>query len=238
MEELEIFEELGLTSNESKAYSTLIKHGKLGAGELSRESGVSYSKIYNIIDSLGKKGMIKIIPEKSKKFIPSDPESLIELISQKEEKIKKAKEKITDLKKFYNVSDKNPVIMEIGKSGFYKIIKEIKVPQNYNYTIKYTCEARPEWLRNAKANKKRGVDGKNLVKFNKETEKGVKKWLKVKKEIRQIENEGVAMSITDDEEVMISLIKSNVSLFIRDVPFAKIMKKMFQETYKNAEPII
>ncbi len=236
MEEKEIFEELGLTSNEGKVYSILVKHGKLGAGDASRESGVSYSKIYNVLDSLINKGLVKVIPEKSKKFIPTDPRYLLELVDQKQKKIEIARDKIKDLQQFYKIADKNPVIMEIGKAGFYKILKEMKDPNTFSYSIKYTCEPRPELIRNSKENKRKGIEGMTLTRYDKETEKGVKEWLKVKKEIRSIENEGIAMSI-DDEQVMVSLIKSNVTLLIKDVPFCKIMRKMFQETYKSSKAI-
>jgi len=237
MEEFENYGEIGLTKNEGKVYETLVKFGKLGAGEISRESGVSYSKIYNILDSLVSKGIVKVIPEKSKKFVPSSPEDLIKLIEEKQKKLEKAKEKANELKKFYEIKEKNPVVMEVGRKGFYKIVKEMKDAENYTHAIKYTCEARPEWMRNAVKNIREGIDSKTLTRYDKETEKDVKKWLKVKKEMRKLDNEGVAMSIIDDEEVMIALIKSNVTLLIKDAPFAKIMKKMFEETYKNAEEI-
>ena len=54
---------IGLTRNEAKVYDVLIKFGKLGAGEISRESGVSYSKIYNVLDSLISKNLVMVIPE-------------------------------------------------------------------------------------------------------------------------------------------------------------------------------
>ncbi len=231
------YQELGLTKSESKVYEALIKFGKLGAGQISRESGVSYSKIYNVLDSLVSKGLAKIIPEKSKKFVPSDPQALIELINKKQKKLEKAKEKAKELRKFYEVKEKNPVVIQLGKKGFYKIVKESKSSEEYGYSIKYTCEARPEWLRESSKKIKKGIDGKTLTRYDQETEKDVKKWLEVKKEIKKIKNEGVAMSITDDEEVMIALIKSNTTLLIKDKPFAKIMKKMFLETYKNADGI-
>lgn len=65
----------------------------------------------------------------------------------------------------------------------------------------------------------------------------LKKWLEIKKDIKKIENEGVAISIVDDEEILITLIKSNTIMLIRDKPFTKIMKKMFIATYNQAEKI-
>jgi len=65
--------ELGLTQNETKAYETLLHKGKSTAAELSKDSGVVYGRIYDVLASLESKGLIKIIPEKTKKFVPSDP---------------------------------------------------------------------------------------------------------------------------------------------------------------------
>lgn len=231
------YEELGLTNSEGKVYETLVKFGKLGAGEISRESGVSYSKIYNVLDALIGKNLVKVIPEKSKKFVPSSPEALVELIEKKQQSLEKAKEKAKELKKFYEIKEKNPVVMEIGRKGFYKIVKELKEGREYSYSIKYTSEYRPEFVRDAQRCKRKGIDNKTLTRYDKETEKDVKKWLKIKENTKKIENEGMAMSIIDDGEVMIALIKSNVTLLIKDKAFAKIMKKMFLETYKTAEKI-
>jgi len=231
------YEELGLTNNEGKVYETLVKFGKLGAGEISRESGVSYSKIYNVLDSLINKGLVNVIPEKSKKFVPSSPESLIDFIDKKQKELEKAREKAKELKKFYEIKEKNPVVMEVGRKGFYKIVKELKEANNYSYSIKYTSEYNPDFVEDYKKAKRKKANLKTLTRYDKETEREVKKWLKIKKEIRKIENDGIALSIEDDEEVMIALIKSNVTLLIRDKPFAKIMKKMFISTYNQAEKI-
>lgn len=237
MEEFEIYEELGLTKNEAKVYEVLVKFGKLGAGEISGKADVSYSKIYNILDSLINKELVNVIPEKSKKFVPSDPQSLIKLIEEKRAKLDKAKDKVKEMKKFYEIKEKNPVIMSFGKKGFYKIVTELKEVKSYRYVIKWGSEYRPNWIGQTRRDLKKGIDIKNLVRYDRETEKNVKKYMKVNKNVRIISNEGVAISINGDEEIMIALIKSNVTLLIKDKPFIKIMKKMFEETYKNAEEI-
>ena len=69
---MEDYSELGLTNNEGKVYESLVKFGKLSAGEVTKHSGTSYSKIYNILDSLINKGLVTVIPEKTKKFFPSN----------------------------------------------------------------------------------------------------------------------------------------------------------------------
>ncbi|MBD3256607.1 MAG: hypothetical protein GF383_16055 [Candidatus Lokiarchaeota archaeon] len=61
----ESLREIGLTDYEISIYYTLISHGPMDARELSENSGVPYSRIYNILTQL----------EKDKKWIIKDEES-------------------------------------------------------------------------------------------------------------------------------------------------------------------
>ncbi|MFH1307974.1 MAG: helix-turn-helix domain-containing protein [archaeon] len=237
MKDSELYEELGLNKNEGKCYETLVRFGKLGAGEISNKSGVPYGRIYNILDSLIHKGLINSVPEKTKKFVPASPENFIELIEKKQKVLENAKIKARTMKQLYEVKEKNPVVMVEGRKAFYKIVDEMKESQKYDYAIKWTSEYRPDWLKKAKKYIRQEKEIKVLTRYDKETEKDVKSWLKVYKSIRKIDNEGIAMSISDDKEVMISLINNNVTLLIRDKAFAKIMKKLFLAYYEDAEKI-
>lgn len=237
MENADLFNELDLTKNEGKAYFTLLEFGKLSASEISTRSHVPYSRIYDILNSLVNKGLVEIIPEKTKKFIPSDPNSLAKIIDKKKKILDNAQEMIQKMKEFYEVKEKNPVSISQGKAGFWKLADEMKTPKKYSYNIKWTSQIRPESIKSLKQRIKEKVDIKVLTRYDQETEKEVKQWLKVNKNIRKIDNEGFAFSVQDDEEVLLGLIKSNITLLIRNKSFAKIMKKMFLETYKNAEKI-
>lgn len=234
---MEEFAELGLTKNELKVYECLIHFGKLGAGEISAKSGVPYGRVYEVLGSLTNKGFAKVIPENSKKFVPIDPKEILKIVEEKEANLSKLKEKVSNMKTFYESSNKEAVTIGIGKKGFYKILGELSEAKEYSYNIKWTSEYTEEKGRKRSANIKKGVDFKELVRYDKETERNVKAWMKSTKNIRKVENEGVAFSVSDNEEVLIGLIKSNQTILIRDKAFAKIMKKMFLETYKNAEEI-
>ena len=127
--------------------------------------------------------------------------------------------------------------MGLGKKAFYKIADEMKKVRKYGYSIRWTSEYKPEWVDEIKRQIKKKVDIKFLVRYDKETKKDVQDWLKIHKNIRKFENEGIALAIGDDQEVLISLIKSNVTLLIRDKPFAKIMKYLYETAYEKAEAI-
>lgn len=230
------YQEFGLSKNEGKVYETLVKFGKLGAGEASQKSGVSYSKIYDVLASLINKELVNLIPEKSKKFVPSNPEALIKLIEGKEEELRKAKEKAREMKSFYDIKEKNPVEMATGQGGFAKLVKEMQ-SKRYDYSIKWNSDTKEEWMNNVARKIKSGVDLKFLTRYDKETEKNVEKWFKINKNIRKIENNGIAIEIVDDEKVMIGLIKSNVTLLIKNKDFAKVMKDLFLVYYHQARRI-
>jgi hypothetical protein len=143
--------------------------------------------------------------------------------------------KVKELKKIYEEHDVEPVILAKGKSNFYKINKEAKKPEKYDYAIKYVFEVNPSWIRDTKERIKKGLEVKHIGLFNKDTEKAIKECKTVIKEIKPIQNDGIAMSIIDDEEVMIGLIKSNTTMLIRDKAFAKIMKQLFVKYYMNTD---
>lgn len=227
---------LGLTDYESKAYEALVKLGKATAAQISKESGVSYGKIYTVLDSLEAKGLAKTVPELTKKFVPSDPESLMQLVQKKEQELGSLKTAISEFKKIYEFKEKDVVQMVQGKKNFYKIIRAVKEPQKFKYTIKYLSEFQPEWARQDKQALKKGVDVKSLARYDDETNTTVQKWLDVNRNIRKFDNKGVAIDIRDSE-IVISLIKSNIILSIKDEAFIDVFKRMFIETYKSAQEI-
>lgn len=237
MVEFDLFEELGLSKNEGKVYDALVRHGKLSASEASSKSEVPYGRIYDVLSALVHKGLAEIIPEKTKKFAPSSPDSLLKLINNKEKKLEEAKEKVKEMKQFYEVKEKSPVIVGHGEKAFWKISDEMGTAKKYVYNIKWTSEFRPNSAASAKKSLKNKIDTKVLTRYDEETKKNVKKFLKYYKNIRKIENEGFAGSIMDDEMVLLSFVKNNTVLLIKDEAFAKIMKKMFLETFKNSEKI-
>ncbi len=231
------FEEIGLTKNESRVYETLLKFGKLTSTEVSAKSGAPYGRIYDILGSLANKGLVVIIPDKIKKFIATSPDELIKIVEEKEKALRNIKEKTKELKQFYEQRESDVVEIAYGDKGFWKLADKTIESNDYSYSIKWDSKIKFGSLETTKKKIRKGIDIKHLVRFDKETKKNIKKWFKINPNIQQINNKGVAMSIVDDSEVMIGLIKSNTTLLIRDKPFAKIMKDLFLAKYKNAKDI-
>ncbi|MAG47965.1 hypothetical protein CL617_05135 [archaeon] len=85
MEELQ---EAGLTERESKVYIALLELGSTTTGPLIKKSEVPNSKIYEVLESLNKKGLSShIIKGKTKYFQATDPKNILTLIKEKERKL-------------------------------------------------------------------------------------------------------------------------------------------------------
>jgi len=225
---------LGLTKNEAKAYEELLKHGKLSASSISKASGVPYGRIYDTLSSLEEKGLVRIVPEKTKKYAPADPQKVEEYLSKKMNEFETAKNKILEFKTLYEKGAKETLEIAEGKKNFYRVLRDMKKADSYEYNVKYDFDFHPEIVREASFLVKKGKDFKTLGRMDKETLENVGKWMKISKNIRPIENKGVAISIVDDEEILITLIKSNLIMLIRDKPFVKMMKTLFLGAYEKA----
>lgn len=98
--DLESLKEAGLTEYESKAYIGLLRYGASKGGELAEKTDVARARIYDVLRSLGDKGLANKIQEDPVKYSPVEPETgLKSLYRQKIENLKFHEEKaIEDLK--------------------------------------------------------------------------------------------------------------------------------------------
>lgn len=90
-----LLEDIGLTKGEIKVYLTLLKIGETTTGKIIEEAQISSGKIYEILDKLIKKGLASyIIKEKTKYFIASSPNRILDYLYEKENKLKKQEENL------------------------------------------------------------------------------------------------------------------------------------------------
>jgi len=93
-----ILSEIGLNQSEIKVYLALLELGESKAGEIIKKSKLNSGRIYEIFDSLQKKGFISHINKSGiKYFSPTDPRKLSKFISVKENKIKRQKKDFDSL---------------------------------------------------------------------------------------------------------------------------------------------
>ncbi|MCW4016061.1 MAG: TrmB family transcriptional regulator, partial [Candidatus Bathyarchaeota archaeon] len=70
--------EVGLTEYETKSYLTLLEHGTMTASEVSEHGGVPYSKIYETLNSLERKGWIEVEQGRPSRYFPKAPSEALE----------------------------------------------------------------------------------------------------------------------------------------------------------------
>ena len=102
--ETKILEHIGLTHNESIVYLTLIKEGISKSGEILKNSGLNSGKIYEILESLKKKGLIsESVINNIKNYTAAPPSQILEYLNKQKEELEKdeqtIKEAIPELEK-------------------------------------------------------------------------------------------------------------------------------------------
>ena len=228
---------LGLNRYESAVYGAIVKIGKGTASRIAKVSGVPYGRIYDVLDSLIAKNLIRVIPGKPRTYSIADPQIIEKIIKEREKEFEEVKKEIKKLKKIYENAPEEAVLVATGKRAWYELSRELRSPpRRFSYKIKYTAEYYPEWVREERQEIKKGINVKSLVRYDEETKENVKKWLKHTKSIRAYPNKGVAFWIADGF-VLIALIKSNATVLIRDKAFVDMMKHLFEDAYKNSEAI-
>src|ERR1700758_4530393 len=70
--------EFGLTEYEAKVYVSLVESGTQTASELSRTASIPYSKIYEILGNLERKGWVESEQGRPSKYYPKAPSTALE----------------------------------------------------------------------------------------------------------------------------------------------------------------
>jgi sugar-specific transcriptional regulator TrmB len=79
---------LGLTNGEARVYLSLLKLGSAKVGAIVKDSTISYSKVYDVLQRLSIKGLVsQITVENVKHFNAVEPYRLHEYIKRKEEEL-------------------------------------------------------------------------------------------------------------------------------------------------------
>ncbi|HIH31179.1 TPA: hypothetical protein HA235_00580 [Candidatus Woesearchaeota archaeon] len=90
-------ERIGLTKNESKVYTTLLRTGTAKSGIILKQSGLNSGKIYEILESLKEKGLVsETIIDNKRHFTAAPPKQLISFLDKKK---KDLEEQENDIKK-------------------------------------------------------------------------------------------------------------------------------------------
>ncbi len=119
---LDAIEELGFTRNEAKVYLFLLRFGRARALKIAEKTGVSSSKVYDVLQRLKSKGVVgELEVEGVKVFTALPPAFLLDYIRNMKKELD-VKEKLIEkyLPQFEKVQkeEKLNASVHIGKKGF------------------------------------------------------------------------------------------------------------------------
>jgi len=98
----EFLMELGFTKNESKVYFSLLKRGSITAGQISSDTSIHRTNVYDCLERLIEKGLVNYIHKEGKKFYQaSDPEKIKDILVEKEQRFSEILPKMVKLKKSF-----------------------------------------------------------------------------------------------------------------------------------------
>lgn len=117
----------GMSLREVKIYTTLRTQGELMAAELAKKTGLIRTNVYDVLNSLIKKGIVAYVIRSSKKYFrATDPEKLVDYINTQRRDLEEINEELTKLlPKLKPVDyDTNRPIIEVyeGKEGMKTIL--------------------------------------------------------------------------------------------------------------------
>jgi HTH-type transcriptional regulator, sugar sensing transcriptional regulator len=78
-------EDLGLTGYEIRVYTSILEAGAMTAADISKKSGVPYSKIYEVLNTLEEKGWLESDSSRPQKFFPQSPSTALEAMRMRSE---------------------------------------------------------------------------------------------------------------------------------------------------------
>jgi len=123
--DISILEEIGLTKGEIKTYLALLILGSNSTGPIAKESGVSRSKLYSVLDRLEKKGFASHVEKDGVRvFQAVEPSKIKDYLNKKSTELKKIEKDfdkfLPQLEAFYRQAGKKQSVRVY--QGFSKLV--------------------------------------------------------------------------------------------------------------------
>ncbi len=250
-----ILNEIGLTESEKKVYLSLLDLGESTRGDIVNKSGVTGSKVYELLEKLQEKGLVSIyIKDNIKHFKPTNPKQILNYIEQKKNKIinleKQAQMIIPELLSKFNSSKVDDEIELIsGIHGLEVIFREqidILKKGETCYVIGgtwgngeiYETTIQAFFEKILLMREKKGINTKMLFNLN---QKASTESLYILKKypcmsLRFIDHVSpVAINVYENKTIIIIFSKKISSIFIRSKDVSDSFKQYFELLWKTAK---
>jgi sugar-specific transcriptional regulator TrmB len=245
-----LLEKLGLTKGEIKVYLALNKLGESTVGPIGKESKVSKSKIYDILDKLIEKGLVGYITkEGTKYFMANDPHMILNYIEKKENDLDKTKKEVVTevlpqlMLQRASVSKKRVAEMYEGLNGIKAIREELMMTFNAKDTLLVLGApkvANVKWegwfLDFHKKRIQRKIEMKIIYNANAKEYGKVREKMKLTK-VKYLPNKLISPNWIDvfpDAVLFVMVLSTPIAFVVRDTELANSFRSYFNIMWKNS----
>ncbi len=241
-----VLHEIGLTPGESKVYLALAKIGQTTTGPIAKESGVSASKVYKILDKLEVKGLIgKVVKGQITHYNASNPKQILHYIEDKEamlqEKKLEAQKLIAQLLVQQNQHHENNASILQGfkavTNAFRDMLDELKSGETYRVigaTYNDIPGLRPFFYKHHKRRTEKKIKLQMLVNHDvilEKTTAGYSTIKKLSKELSQL----MQIVLYKDKVIIVLWTESPIAFLIQSKEANHSFNKYFETFWKTAK---
>ncbi len=136
-----VLEKVGLSDGEQKVYLALLELGESTSGPIAQKSGVSASKVYQVLERLMTKGLVGEARKRGRKyFSPLHPKAIIDYLEEEQRQLQKtesaARSILPQLVARYEEQAKETEVqlskgMKSLHQTFYNLLEELKPGEEY-----------------------------------------------------------------------------------------------------------
>ena len=248
MEIEQFLDKLGLGQYEKKAYNALLHLKNAKSKEISKESNVSYGRIYEILDKLEKRGLISSLPTQPRTFELIEPKVAFKLIlKQQENEITNLmkdveKIKVPQIKKSSKIKEQTLILH--GKQRQLAMITEMKNrAEKEIMSIPGVFEPK-KFGSNFAAQQamRRGVKSRRLLRqVSRKNKKIIKENLKLGEKMKHCTLMGLRLGVVDRKEAIITIVdpdtKDRISIYTSNKDFANSLAIFFDSLWDKSKTI-
>ncbi len=231
MASMGVFEELGMTRNESKVYVALLKSTSAQAGRITKISGVHRRNVYDALERLIQKGLVSVINKgKHRIFVAESPDRILRIIEEKKILAEAEVPKLIELQKAGEY--KQSARVYYGKGGLTTVfddqVQKGKDVLVYGASTKYFSMLKWYDIQHTKKRVRAGIKTKLI--FNETDKREVKRHEQVNSQVKYLPKEycgPAATNIYGDSVAIILWIEPPVAVIIENKELADTYRRYF-----------
>lgn len=120
----ENLQKIGFTENEARVYVALLQHPESTGYEASRDSGVPRAKVYEVLASMERKGMLMVTTRDGRQYYRAVPAEV--LLGNRQQEVEKVLASLdVDLRKLEKGEEDEPIVSLQGKEQVLEMVRHM-----------------------------------------------------------------------------------------------------------------